>query len=441
MTSIAVVVLDTLRNDFFVEHFDWLPGVRYESAWSPSHRTPPVHAALFCGKYPAELGFDGESDALGCAEPTLAERLSEEGYETVAFSANPYISTHFDFDRGFRTFEMPWTLDGLSDDVFDWRSAAGDVSTEGAEMYVELLGQLLRSDEKVLPSLRHGLRLFLNNRDLLGVNDSGVTEATEFVSTHAFDDDAFLFLNLMEAHEPYVPPQSFRTTGITDHPSTVEMTVEGFDADPDGMRRAYEDSVRYLASKYRELFADLRESFDYVITCADHGELLDRDGQWGHFYGVYPELTNVPLVVWNGEEEGRTSETVVSLLDVHRTVLDATGTAGESRGTSLLDEPAGGTYLSTCFGISADRLSNLDDGHEAGSRVERYASPVTGLASPTDYYRYETPDGTHESGTSIHDDPEAVQRELESDLTPSVGHDDRSVSESVNSRLEELGYL
>jgi arylsulfatase A-like enzyme len=441
MTKIAVVVLDTLRKDSFDKHFDWLPGVRYENAWSPSHRTPPVHASLFCGKYPSELGFGGGSNALRCEDPTLAERLAERGYETVGFSANPYITSHFDFDRGFQSFELPWQLDGLSDDIFDWRSAAGELSKEGLAMYLELFGQLMSTSKKVIPSVEYGLRLFLNNRDLWGVNDSGIVEATEFVANYDFADESFLFMNLMEAHEPYVPPESFRTTGVTDHAATVEISFESTDLGADRLRGAYDDSVRYLSERYRETFDVLSDEFDYVVTCADHGELFGRDGLWGHFFGVYPELTNVPLVVWNGESRARISETVVSLLDVHRTVLNVAGVDGQSRGTSLREEHEGGTYLSQCFGISDDRLANFGENSDAASTSKRYASSLTAMASPEDYYQYETVEGLVESGSSVHDDPRAVRRELENELTQYADRSEEALSGSVESRLEELGYL
>lgn len=54
--NIALIVLDTLRKDSFDEHFDWLPGRRFENAWAPSHWTVPVHASLFTGHYPSEVG-------------------------------------------------------------------------------------------------------------------------------------------------------------------------------------------------------------------------------------------------------------------------------------------------------------------------------------------------------------------------------------------------
>lgn len=441
MTSVALVVLDTLRKDYFDKYFDWLPGTRYNQAWSPSHRTPPVHGALFCGRYPSELGFDVNQDRLQCPEPTLAESLSDAGYETTAFSANPYITEHFDFDRGFQSFNSPWQLDGLSDEIFDWRDAASDTDKDGASMYARLIKQLISSEQKMSSSLLYGLRLFLNNRGLLGVNDDGISEAIEFTANREFPEDSFLFMNFMEAHEPYLPPQSHRSTNMHDQPTTVEMTVQGFDIDGEEVRTAYEDSVRYLSDKYRDLFDSLTESFDVIITCADHGELLGRDGMWGHFYGVYPELTNVPLVVWNGETESEQSESVVSLLDAHSTILEAAGVERSSRGSSLLGSCDGGTYLSQSFGISEDRLENLDQSSIETSNETRFTTELTALASPKNYYRYETPEGVVQNGTSIHEDPTSVQDDLESDLNHTTENNELGLSESVESKLDELGYL
>jgi hypothetical protein len=273
------------------------------------------------------------------------------------------------------------------------------------------------------------------------VNDSGIVEATEFVANYDFADESFLFMNLMEAHEPYVPPESFRTTGVTDHAATVEISFESTDLGADRLRGAYDDSVRYLSERYRETFDVLSDEFDYVVTCADHGELFGQDGLWGHFFGVYPELTNVPLVVWNGEQHVRISETVVSLLDIHRTVLDLAGVDGQSRGTSLRGEYEGGTYLSQCFGISEDRLANFEKNGDVMSTAKRYASSLTAMASPEDYYQYETLEEFVESGNSIHDDPHAVRRELEEELAQYTARSEGALSESVESRLGELGYL
>lgn len=108
MTNIALVVLDTLRKDAFDQHFDWLPGIQFQNAWSPGAWTIPAHAALFGGAYPSELGVYAKTQSLDCDRRVLAEALSDKDYQTRAFSANANISSAFNFDRGFDAFRHSW---------------------------------------------------------------------------------------------------------------------------------------------------------------------------------------------------------------------------------------------------------------------------------------------------------------------------------------------
>lgn len=443
MPRVALVVLDTLRKDTFDAHFDWLPGKRFERAYAPSHWTPPVHAALFCGKYGSELGVRGGSERLDCPEPTLAEVLSDAGVRTRAFSANTYVSRHFDYDRGFDEFRQPWQLDGLEPDVLDWQDHVNASALDPPLSYLTGLARLATDDVRPLRSLAHGARLYLARYDVLGLGDDGANECLEYVSETEFDrDDEFLFCNLMEAHEPYEPPAEYRTTDLGRLPTTVEMALGDGTYDPDRVQQAYEDAARYLADRYREIYAELVAEFDYVVTCADHGEAFDRDGLWGHIYGVYPELTHVPLVVSGDGVAAGTVDATVGLLDLHRTVADLFGVDVESRGRNLFDGKVdGGEYLTETHGIAEDRLANLAT-NEQRRRAERYAESLTGYAAPPDYYGYETLDGYVETGTAEVADPRgrmAVLRDSLEEPPEHEGHGD--VSGSVQSRLDDLGYV
>ena len=442
MPNIALVVLDTLRKDFFDDHFDWLPGRRFERAYSTSHRTVPAHASLFTGKYASELGVGGDTNRVSDDRPMLAERLRGAGYSTRAFSANPYISEQFGYDRGFDEFGGSWRLDSFDPDLFDWGVFVANSQDEGASKYLRALWGCIASDCDTLRSLKHGATMKRYDADIGPFDiDDGAKSALETVRRTGFGSEEFLFVNLMEAHAPYNPPAEYRTTDEPEFDG-ISATIAGeTDIDRTRLRRAYDDSVRYLSDVYRELFAELRDDFDCIVTLADHGELLGEHGAWNHCYGVYPELTHVPLSVWTGEDEVRRDETVVSLLDVHRTVLDFAGVAGKSRGRNLLDDPDSGTFLSEYRGLTPRQRDRLAGDGVSRSRLDSFDEPLDGLAAPEDYYGYETREGFVETGTAAVSEPSEylarLRDELPRDATVS---DTAEPSEAVLQQLDDLGY-
>lgn len=442
MTNIALVVLDTLRKDAFDDHFEWLPGRRFERAYSTSHRTVPAHASLFTGKYASEIGVGGEQERLVFDGSVLAERLGDAGYTTRAFSANPYISETFGFDRGFEEFGGSWRLDSFDPEVFDWGVFIANSRDEGPRRYLRALWNCVRSDCDTLRSLKHGATLKLYDAGIGRLDaDDGAAAALETVRNASFGDDEFLFVNLMEAHAPYNPPAKYRTTEPPEFDGMRATVTSNVDVDAHRVRRSYRDSVRYLSDAYRDIFAELREEFDYVITLSDHGELFGEHGAWNHCYGVFPELTHVPMVV-SGDEDGVVrDETVVSLLDAHRTVLDLAGVSGPSRGQNLLDDPESDPVLAEYRGFTPRQLERLADEGVRRRTLESYDEPLDAIATHRDYYGYETRDGFVATGTSTIRNPRQLLTELREELTRTEATaGDDSLSESVLRQLDDLGY-
>ncbi len=461
MTNVALIVLDTLRYDAFEEHFDWLPGRRFEYAWSTSHWTVPAHASLFTGQYASEVGIYAGAQTFDCPEPLLAERLQEAGYTTRAFSANPNISPVFDADRGFEQFEKSWRLKHHGEDLFDWDAFIADTRDKGPERYALALKEVLMGEDRTLPSLKHGAKLKLRDTRFgrhTEVIDDGASTALELVRETDFGDHDFFFANLMEAHSPYDPPPEWKT---------VDVDIQGLaaslgepDDDPDDLRRAYDDSVRYLSYVYERIFAELRGSFDLIVTVSDHGELLGEHGGWEHLSGIYPELAHVPLSVYDardGPVEGISyDDRPVNLMDVHETVFAAAGleSAPDARGRDLTDLPAldaedDGESEAECE-FRADEVlveyhglpeRHLDALRRKGfSDLEHRTRWLEGLARG-DYFGYETFDGFAEWGESPYDDPRARLRELVDVLERRTEvEDDGELDESVMRQLEDLGY-
>jgi arylsulfatase len=442
--SIAVVVLDTLRKDVFDRSFDWLPGLRFERARSTANWTVPAHASLFTGRYPGELGVHAKQTSLDCPETTLAETLTDAGYTTRAYSANVNITPTFGFDRGFESFELAPGMGGLQADIFDWQSFIAEHRTDGSKRYLHALRECVTSDCATVPSLRRGAEIKLRDFGLVGDQpDSGAQAALDFVDGTTFGDEELLFVNLMEAHAPYAPPESYRTSDIDVESTTYNAllaTIEGGPpgVDSDSLREAYDDAVRYLSDRYEELFGRLRESFDLVITLGDHGECFGEHGIYQHAYGLPSELTHVPLVV-SGEGFEGARDDPVSLLDVHATVLDALDVDAESRGRSLLADPDERRELFAEYhGVSRQNARKVE---AEGRDPVPYDERLLGVAVPPATYGYETGRGFTVEGDADPDDLRArIGAHDESTAWRAVEDADGDVPESVRRQLEDLGY-
>jgi len=438
--NIAVVVLDTLRKDAFDEHFDWLPGRSFENAWSTSHWTVPAHGSLFTGKYPSEIGVHAKSRALDYPEPVLAEQLQNHGYDTRAFSANVNVSSELGFTRGFDQFTGNWRQRAVSMGAINWQEFVREADDSGLQRYAKAFKNCLESETGILTALGRGLEFKIRS-EMMEVGylaDSGAREGLKYVKRTEFDDNGeFLFMNLMEAHHPYAPPRKYRSVGLPELQGLPATLTGELQSDAGDLRRAYQDSVEYLSDSYKSIFEILDDQFDYVVTLSDHGEMLGEHGVWEHLYGLYPELTHVPIVV-SGDDVSGTSNRLTSIMDVHRTVLDWAGVEADGRGRHLLNDTGHDELLTEFHGIDETNCDTL-----VASEVDPSSADIElrGIALPPDYYGYEAHEGEfHERGNSPIDDPENYIMDIVESIPTRDYSEDANVSKNVRAHLKDLGY-
>lgn len=458
MTNIAVVVLDTVRADAFGEAFEWLPGTRFDAAYSTSHWTGGAHASLFTGMYPSEADVTVTDWTLSTPEQTLAEQLSAAGYRTRAFSANINVSPAYEYDRGFDVFEGTRDTEYPTASVFNWYRHLEE-HEHPRLAYLTGAAAALRGDYDTGRSLRLGLAEAVAGTPL-GDDDDGAGRFRDLARSLSPSEPTFLFANLMEAHQPYRPPASYRSADAYDLGPAFETTLrnrfddpdealaEGVDRehagpDPERARAAYEDCVRYLSDVYRDAFEALSARFDYVVTLGDHGELFGEHGVWEHGYGLYPEVTNVPLVVTGPDFSDERVDAPVSLLDVYHTVLAlADGTDPDRRGRDLraADDERGATYLTEYNGIASMRREALRERGYAPDAIDVVDVEYRGLVADG-YYGFQSDEGWTETGAAPFEDPReelAARREAVPDNRDGDGA--TSVDPAIRERLEELGY-
>jgi len=290
--DVVLIVLDTLRADHLALHGYGLEtspnleklaadGVTYTQAISPGTWTVPAHASLFTGLWPSFHGAERVAGDRNLAlpmnpdVPTLAELARARGLHTAAFVANAtYVSPIFGFGRGF-------------DEFFDAHLDRGPQVSKA-------LGSWLATQRGRL----------------------------------------FVFVNILDPHEPYDPPPPFDTRfpGKREEFGTM-MTTLVFGGTPltPEMRAhfvsQYDGEVAVADQALGAVVADMKKAGRYdsalVIATSDHGEFLGEHGLAGHGQPPFEPEVHVPLVVKYpfSQRAGEHVARRVSTLGIFSTIL------------------------------------------------------------------------------------------------------------------------
>jgi arylsulfatase A-like enzyme len=373
-SNVLFVVLDTVRKDHLtpygydrettpeLERFASEAAV-FENAVAPAPWTLPVHASMFTGRYPTDHGADQTSPYLDDVA-TLASVLSASGYETACYSSNAWITPYTKLTRGFD--EQDSFFEVLPGDFLSGPLAGAWQRINDNDRLRSMASRLVHVGAKFHAKF---------------ASDEGADSKTPSVidRTQAFiesaDDDWFAFINLMDAHLPYYPPEQYReefAPGVD--PDDVCQNSKEFnsgardidDEEWEAIEGLYDAEIAHMDAELGRLLAWLRETGRYedttVVVCADHGELLGEHDLYGHEFALYEQLINVPLLVSHPDlGAGRRTE-LVELLDLYHTVLDATGvdTAGAGRDAVAVDRTRS---------LLSARYREFDDPSDPGQRA------------------------------------------------------------------------
>jgi arylsulfatase A-like enzyme len=335
--NVLLIVLDTVRAESLSLYGYPRPttpnlerlskeAVVFGRALSTSPWTLPSHASMFTGHWPHELSADWKIP-LDAAHTTLAEVLRAHGYITAGFVGNLiYGSSMHGLNRGFIHYE-------------DFPVSIGQAILSSS------LGSKITNNGR----LRYWLdyHRVLNRKTAAEVNEKFLNWLSH--KRRPF----FAFINYMDAHEPYLPPEPFdekfgpkrqRTefvhTGIDAfRPAKWKMSPKEVEVES----TAYEGVIAYIDHELGALVAELERrgllESTLVIITSDHGEQLGEHRLFGHGNSLYRQLLEVPLMIRFGTHvpHGKVIEEPVSLRDIPATVIDLLGVddSGSFPGGSL----------------------------------------------------------------------------------------------------------
>jgi arylsulfatase A-like enzyme len=153
----------------------------------------------------------------------------------------------------------------------------------------------------------------------------------------------FAFLNYYETHDPYVPPQPYRSMfsqleepgGLisTDWDMNhiyISLTPEQLQGEID----AYDGAIAYVDEHIGRLLGDLQNrdlaENTLVVITSDHGDMFGEHGLFEHTNSLYREVIHVPLMIWWPEHvpAGERVSQPVTNAALPATLLDLIG-AGE----------------------------------------------------------------------------------------------------------------
>ena len=335
--NVVVIVIDTLRYDKAATLTGVLEGIKdYGWAVTPAPWTLPAHVSLLTGLYPSVHGSHETVDvkwqdiaAIRNRSPTLMMRLKALGYTSYGFSANAFISREFGFD-GFDDL-VNWNSNPILALTqllrsMDERSLALFMqfwdSSRGSDL-VSLMVYLLHQDPRLLSKfILEILRIVVMALKGDFVRGKGTKQATKFLKRTSFREPFFLFMNLLDVHEPYLRDDlvfakgdSVKSTEAIPKPD-LDAWVSGYDSQAKGLSKVVSTQLGIL--KERGLLDN-----SLVIITSDHGQLLGEHNWVGHGVFLFDELVKVPLLVkYPSDVELTPRRGHISLTSIPRLVLD-----------------------------------------------------------------------------------------------------------------------
>ncbi len=296
--NVILITLDTVRADRMgflgskrglTPNLDQLASqsTAFTHAYSQVPLTAPSHATILTGTYPQFHHVQDFQTPLAKDVPFAPDILRTAGYSTAAFVGamvlDPAMGLARGFDRGFDTYDA-----GFHQPT----PGAGANSTEDRYHTVERRGADVAA------------------------------HAVAWLNQHP-KGPFFLWLHLYDAHDPYDPPEPYKTK----YASSL-----------------YDGEVAYVDAEVGRFLGELKSRGLYddsvIAVMADHGESLGAHGEDFHGFFLYDETIQVPLVIKlpGANFTGQRVDNRVELVDVLPTILQAAKIAvpKEVQGESLL---------------------------------------------------------------------------------------------------------
>ncbi|MDD8020538.1 MAG: sulfatase [Acidobacteriota bacterium] len=321
--------LDSLANQ----------GVIFEQAMAASSHTVESVPSLLSSTLSSSHQMNDITSYLPSDLIIIPEVFKALGYNTVAFSFNPYFSPAYGYDQGIDRFFAP---DEFS--IKAYKTIFGHILDRSTRLAV--VNQVLKPIYLLSQRLS---TLSFGETELASTDPETMTKRMmNWIKNHA-QKPFFLLAHLEGGHAPYLAPPAFvkrfwpeeNLPEAESWPITFPQSLGLFlpfregpavaEADRQKMLALYDAKILYhdywLGQLIEFLQEERRLKDTLLVVTADHGEEFYDHCGWGHGHSLYQELTHVPLIM-AGEgllPTGLRIKGPISMLDLFPTLYHLLG--------------------------------------------------------------------------------------------------------------------
>jgi arylsulfatase A-like enzyme len=276
LPDVYVISIDACRADSFNEEtaprlteYASKNCVVFGGARAPTSWTTPSFAAMFTGQYPDACTRGGFF--MGRGQPTLAEILYDNGYDTYLITGNPALTPPRGLPRGFRYFSY-WGMSPLLESIRYYETNFYYALSAGYDL-------------KMGP----------------GVINEIISARADAIIDGKGTRPKFVWIHYLDPHSPYYPDAAYVPRKYGKYAEDPELCLSDDVYTPENaevLKELYKGEIRMLDDEVIALIESIEASGDHVIVfTSDHGEEFYEHGRFKHGKSVYEEVLRVPLFI------------------------------------------------------------------------------------------------------------------------------------------------
>lgn len=352
--------IDELAED----SLEFNPGV------APGPSTRDTIPSMLTGKYPSEFDEYG-LPTFGTGPLTLAEELSNRGFETAALSHNNFTSRRYNIDRGFDFFDDVSEEARKENDRGVWRLQIRNLIED-----TPLMDMVATANDLSMEYL--GRSLYMRNEAAEGITD----RALDWMES--IDGKRFLWMHYMDTHHPYLSPkriqEKFGRTYSKEHIKKLSQKTRSAqdqitDEDIPEMEYVYDCTIRYVDEQIGRIVDQLRSEGELensmIVITADHGEGFGEFGKFGHADELWDTLVAVPLIIYHPGMDGKSVDGQAELRLLKDSIVNGTGLFDLTESGSDYAFTEVPNYRDEIRGVRGRRYKLIDRGDEyAATKIE-----------------------------------------------------------------------